>query len=310
MAMIQDNAEFRDEFGWSCRDYQRVPYECAKVAGARENCPLACGKQSEISACSSMNKFLDDVCSQPLVAPEYPWEAENRRRLASANRCPQTQIPGLLAATQIQCETDADDFPTGNIDSASLTNGLNSIKATIRSQYTNACDQKCQGLTVGGTGEVCISFIQPPEAGGETNRPTPRPVQNPTQDGDSGGGFPWWLILLMVLSILTLCCCCIFWAWYLLFMVEEEMECNECEVEPVRPIPTPLPQPIGYPVPAGGSFAQRGTIYGVDANRDGVISRNEMGFIPNQGRCAYKQIDDCNDCADDVGTQIPVPYVN
>merc|ERR1719433_1194393 len=47
--------------------------------------------------------------------------------------------------------------------------------------------------------------------------------------------------------------------------------------------PGPGPNPIGIPVPPGGAFAQRGTLVGKDANYDGVISRNEMGFIPGGG---------------------------
>jgi len=47
-----------------------------------------------------------------------------------------------------------------------------------------------------------------------------------------------------------------------------------------QPVPNPVPpQPIGIPVRPGGAFAQRGTLVGKDANYDGVISRNEMGFI-------------------------------
>jgi len=295
-AVAVDNAEYRDDFGWSCRDYQRVPYECAKLEDARKNCPVACGQKQ--AACDSIREFVNDACNKP--QPEYPWVTENRRRMAAANRCPSTDLPGLLAPTQIRCELDADDFPTGNTNSAQLSAGLTAIESRIRNQYTNACDNRCQGITVGGSNEICISFIQPSGAIEPTNRPTPKPTPSPVP-GSTDGGFPWWLILLMVLSILTLCCCCLFWAWYFLFMQVEEDECDECEGGTVV-----NPTPIGYPVAAGGSFAAQGTLYGVDANRDGVISSNEMGFMPKQQRCAYTKIDDCNECDD--GTQIPVPY--
>jgi len=52
---------------------------------------------------------------------------------------------------------------------------------------------------------------------------------------------------------------------------------------PPPPMPQPVPQPIGIPVRPGGAFAQRGTLVGKDANYDGVISRNEMGFIAGGG---------------------------
>merc|ERR1719445_2900315 len=41
----------------------------------------------------------------------------------------------------------------------------------------------------------------------------------------------------------------------------------------------------GIPAPGGpgGAFAQPGTLVGVDANWNGMISGNEMGFIPGGG---------------------------
>merc|ERR1719411_1843118 len=41
----------------------------------------------------------------------------------------------------------------------------------------------------------------------------------------------------------------------------------------------------GIPAPGGpgGAFAVQGTLVGVDANHDGAIQRNEMGFIAGGG---------------------------
>jgi len=53
-------------------------------------------------------------------------------------------------------------------------------------------------------------------------------------------------------------------------------------VVPQNPAPCPPdvnPGP-GIPVAPGGAFAARGTLVGKDANYDGVIEPNEMGFIP------------------------------
>lgn len=55
----------------------------------------------------------------------------------------------------------------------------------------------------------------------------------------------------------------------------------EVTLVPKPPAPCPPPQDGGYgPVPPGAGFAMPGTLVGVDANRDGMISRPEMGFIP------------------------------
>jgi len=58
-------------------------------------------------------------------------------------------------------------------------------------------------------------------------------------------------------------------------------------VVPQNPAPCPPdvnPGGGGIPVAPGGAFAAQGTLVGKDANYDGVIEPNEMGFIPNQPR--------------------------
>jgi len=53
------------------------------------------------------------------------------------------------------------------------------------------------------------------------------------------------------------------------------------------------------PVAPGTSFAAHGTLVGVDANRDGYIEPNEMGFQPDGMRPGP---DDCHDCVKTVTT--------
>jgi len=66
-------------------------------------------------------------------------------------------------------------------------------------------------------------------------------------------------------------------------------------VVPTNPPPCPPPHhgghhgghghhgaPVGIPVAPGGAFAQKGTLVGKDANYDGVIAPNEMGFVPDK----------------------------
>lgn len=53
---------------------------------------------------------------------------------------------------------------------------------------------------------------------------------------------------------------------------------------PCPPDVNPVPGGPGIPVAPGGAFAARGTLVGKDANYDGVIEPNEMGFIPAGGR--------------------------
>jgi len=55
------------------------------------------------------------------------------------------------------------------------------------------------------------------------------------------------------------------------------------------------------PVAPGTSFAAHGTLVGVDANRDGIIEANEMGFMPDGGR-PMPNPDDCHDCVKTVTT--------
>lgn len=52
-------------------------------------------------------------------------------------------------------------------------------------------------------------------------------------------------------------------------------------VVPQNPAPCPPETGPGVPVAPGGAFAQSGTLVGKDVNHDGVITPNEMGFIPN-----------------------------
>merc|ERR1719436_204021 len=51
----------------------------------------------------------------------------------------------------------------------------------------------------------------------------------------------------------------------------------------------------------GGSFAASGVLVGKDANYDGVIQRNEMGFIPGGGG-GISPGDNCDDCVRTVTT--------
>jgi len=57
----------------------------------------------------------------------------------------------------------------------------------------------------------------------------------------------------------------------------------------------------GVPVMPGGAFAAQGTLVGKDANYDGMISPNEMGFIPGGGAMPLPE-EDCQDCVKTVTT--------
>merc|ERR1719410_3157991 len=67
----------------------------------------------------------------------------------------------------------------------------------------------------------------------------------------------------------------------------------------------PGPGPV-IPAPGGpgGAFAVRGTLVGKDANYDGLIEPNEMGFIPaaGAGGGGGGMDDDCGDCVRTVTT--------
>lgn len=82
-------------------------------------------------------------------------------------------------------------------------------------------------------------------------------------------------------------------------------------LNPDCPQPDPQPQPVpggpGIPVRPGGAFAVSGVLVGKDANRDGVIERNEMGFIATGGAISGGGggggfDDDCGDCVRTVTT--------
>jgi len=55
------------------------------------------------------------------------------------------------------------------------------------------------------------------------------------------------------------------------------------------------------PVAPGTAFAAEGTLVGKDANFDGVITPNEMGFIPGPGPNPLPE-EDCHDCVKTVTT--------
>jgi len=55
------------------------------------------------------------------------------------------------------------------------------------------------------------------------------------------------------------------------------------------------------PVAPGTAFAAQGTLVGKDANYDGMITPNEMGFIPGGGAQPLPE-EDCHDCVKTVTT--------
>jgi len=55
------------------------------------------------------------------------------------------------------------------------------------------------------------------------------------------------------------------------------------------------------PVAPGAAFAAQGTLVGKDSNYDGMITPNEMGFIPGGGAMPLPE-EDCHDCVRTVTT--------
>lgn len=71
-------------------------------------------------------------------------------------------------------------------------------------------------------------------------------------------------------------------------------------------LPNPDCHPSGgIPVPPGGAFAASGILVGKDANYDGRIEQNEMGFVPTGGIInggGGGGNEDCSDCVRTVTT--------